>query len=114
MTGSTGFSAEQSLVILFRDGHKCALCGHRAQVANHRANRGHGGFLGANVMSNGSALCHECNGRIEADADAAELARVRGVKISKHVDPRTEPYFSPLFERYVYLDDDGGWSFDAP
>lgn len=108
---TTGFTPGQVRAIMHRDGDRCAMCGRRARVANHRANRGAGGYLAANVLSNGCALCSECNGRIEADADAATRARERGVKISKHDDPRTIPFLSPLFLVYVLLDDDGGFEF---
>lgn len=111
MSRPTGFTTEQVRTIMFRDGHKCAMCGRRAEVANHRANRGAGGFKAANTMANGCALCHQCNGRIESDADYAAEARRRGVKISKHDDPRTVRYLSPLYNVPVYLLDDGGLTF---
>jgi hypothetical protein len=111
----TGFTAEQTRAILNRDGDKCAMCGRRARTANHRANRGAGGFRAANVLSNGCALCHLCNGLIESDGPLAEIARARGVKISKWDDPRAVPYRSPLYDCDVLLDDLGGFVFaDGP
>lgn len=104
----SGFTPEQTRIILERDGHRCAMCGQRARVANHRANRGHGGHRGSNRIANGCALCHECNGLIEADADLAELARRRGVKLSRYDDPTLEPYLHPILNMVVLLDDEGG------
>jgi hypothetical protein len=111
----TGFTPQQTSTILFRDGDKCAMCGRRARTANHRANRGAGGFRAANVLSNGCALCHECNGLIESDGPLADRARDRGVKISKWSDPRAVPFLSPLWGCLVLLDDDGGFElYDGP
>lgn len=112
---STGFTPHQVQAILWRDGDKCGMCGRRARTANHRANRGAGGFRAGNVLSNGCALCHDCNGLIESDGPLAEIARERGVKISKWDDPRTIPYLSPLYGCLVLLDDEGGFEFsDLP
>lgn len=108
---STGFTPEQKATCLFRDGHKCSMCGQRATTANHRANRGAGGHRGSNGLANASAICHDCNGRIESDADYAELARARGVKLSRYEDPTAVPYLSPLYGIPVLLDDLGGFTF---
>lgn len=103
----TGFTPSDVQTILERDGHKCPLCGKRATTANHRANRGAGGFRGANVLSNGCAICDDCNGRIESDADLAQLARARGVKLSRYDDPAAVPYLHPILGMFVLLDDAG-------
>lgn len=100
---------EQKQIILFRDGNKCPICGKVAREVNHRANRGSGGFRAANTLANACAICWECNGLIESDADYAEKARERGVKISKHDDPREVEYFHPLLSMRVLLQDDGGY-----
>lgn len=111
---TTGFTPEQTTTILFRDGQKCAMCGHRASVANHRANRGHGGHRDSNRLSNGCALCATCNGLIESDPVQATIARLRGVKLSRYDDPTAEPYLSPLFGCEVWLDDVGGFTMEPP
>lgn len=98
---STGFTPEQKRIILERDGFLCCLCGRRAEVANHRAGRGAGGSKLANTLANGCALCHRCNGAIESDAELAQLARDRGVKLSRWDDPTECPYWSPLYRCMV-------------
>ncbi len=87
------------------------MCGAVAREANHRGNRGAGGSKRANTLANGCAICHECNGRIEADADYAEQARARGVKLSRYDDPTLVPFLSPLYGILVLLDDAGGFTF---
>ena len=104
---TTGFTPEQKLAVLMRDGYKCPMCGHVAREVNHRGNRGHGGFLGANTLDNGCAICHECNGLIESDAEFAAEARRRGVKISRYDVPDMVRFLSPLFGMWVYLTADG-------
>lgn len=111
---TTGFTPAEVAACLHRDGDKCAMCGRRATTANHRANRGAGGFRAANRLSNASASCHECNGLIESDGPLADVARERGVKISKWDDPTEIPYLSPLYNVPVLLDDDGGFTFAEP
>lgn len=101
-----GFTPEQTAAVLMRDGYKCAMCGERARVANHRSNRGSGGFKGGNTLANACALCHDCNGLIESDAEFAAEARRRGVKLSRYDDPTVIRYLSPLFGMWVYLHDD--------
>jgi len=108
---STGFAPQQVALVLDRDGHRCPICYHRAQTANHRANRGHGGHRASNRLANACAICHECNDAIERDGDAAELARDRGVKISRYDDPTDVDYWHPIYLMPVRLDDDGGFAF---
>lgn len=110
----TGFTREQAGIILWRDGELCCICGQRAQVANHRANRGMGGRRSANNLANGCALCHLCNDLIERDADAAALARERGVKLADGDDPTQVPYLSPLYLIPVWPRLDGDLTFDPP
>lgn len=107
----TGFTTEQVRAIMLRDGDKCAMCGHRAETANHRANRGAGGWKAGNTLPNGCAICHRCNGLIESDADYAAEAVRRGVKLRRGEDPTRVRYLSPLYGMYVYLQDDGGLDF---
>jgi hypothetical protein len=111
---TTGFTLEQTQTILFRDGFKCPMCGAVARTANHRANRGAGGHKASNRLSNGCAICHDCNGRLESDPDFADLGRLRGVKLSRYADPLLEAYLSPLYNVLVYLNDDGGFTFAPP
>lgn len=108
---TTGFTAEQVRIVLERDAHTCPICYHRAETANHRANRGHGGHRASNRLANACAICHRCNDAIERDPDAAELARSRGVKISRYDDPTAVDYLHPLYRMPVRLDDSGGLAF---
>lgn len=109
----TGFSFADKQAVLFRDGWVCGMgCGSRATVVNHRANRGSGGHRSSNRIANACALCAPCNDRIESDAIAARKARQLGVKISRHDDPETVPFYSQMFGTYVHLHDDG-MTFDV-
>jgi len=107
----TGFTPSQVALVLDRDGHRCPICGERAQTANHRANRGHGGHRASNRLANACAICHRCNDAIERDGDLAALARDRGVKISRYDDPTKAEYLHPIYGMRVRLDDTGGFAF---
>lgn len=109
----TGFTTAQIAAILNRDGHTCPMCYRQATTANHRAGRGAGGSRAANVLSNGCAICWECNGRIESDPEFAELARTRGVKCDRLsiTPPAQVEYLHPFYRMPVLLDDDGGFEF---
>lgn len=113
MPPTTGFTPEQKAIVLERDGHKCPMCGHRALEVNHRANRGAGGHKGSNRLSNACAICHDCNGLIESDPAQAELARERGVKLSRYDDPTVIPYLHPIFDMFVLLSDTGEFVFST-
>lgn len=97
------FTPEQVAAVLSRDLERCALepvstvCTKRATVANHRSNDGHGGRPGPASLANAVALCGPCNGAIESDAQLAELARSRGVKLTRAQDPARVPFLSPAF-----------------
>ena len=110
----TGFTERQKAIVLERDGQKCPICGQRAREVNHRANRGSGGFLAGNRLSNACVICWICNGLIESDPEFADLARSRGVKLSRYADPLAVPYLHPIYGVEVWLDDTGSFSFDAP
>ena len=93
-----------------RDGKECVWhgesCGTDVLVPQHRQG-GMGGSKKKHRLSNVLWLCALTNGLIEADADLAEEARVRGIKISLHADPTVIPVLYPDGKRY-YLDDFGG------
>lgn len=107
---NTGFPDDIRAAIFVRDAQICAICGKLADVINHRANRGSGGFQAANRPSNGSALCWACNDAIENDTPERRRAWVRGVKISRYDDAEATPYWSPLFQMFVFIHDD--WTMD--
>ncbi len=111
MSSTTGFTPEQKAIVLFRDFDTCPLCGKRAEQVNHRANRGSGGYLGANTLANACAICWKCNGLIESDPEWAELARVRGVKLSRYDDPHEVEYLHPFYRMRVLLLDSGDFVF---
>lgn len=110
----SGFSREQTRIILWRDGGKCCLCGQPAEVANHRLNRGMGGRPSLNILENGCALCWACNDLIERDADAAARARRLGVKLEEGQDPRAVPWLSPFYGIPVWSYPNGDLSFVNP
>ena len=97
------FTTEQNRHVLDRDLGRCVLvdvspvCTNVATVANHRSNDGHGGRPGVASLANACALCSACNGAIEADAELAQVARTRGVKLTRQQNPDHTPYYSPAF-----------------
>lgn len=109
----TGFSSQQRAAILYRELGACSMlgtskdCRGRAEVANHRAGRGMGGSAEANTLENGCPLCWVCNDLIERDPVLAEVARRRGVKVSRHVDPASVPIWSPYYGQWVVYRDGG-------
>lgn len=113
MTRQTGFGPEVTAAIIFRDLGRCVLagilpgCTVKATTANHRRNRQMGGARFRNGMSNGCAICDSCNDAIERDADAAEEARSRGVKLREGDDPATTRMWSVVFRQWVQPTDDG-------
>lgn len=109
-----GFTTEQRAVIIWRDGGRCCMCGGVATEANHRINRGMGGRRSLNVYANGCALCHDCNRRIEADADYRAIAIERGVKLLDGQDPAAEPWLSPFYRMHVWSLPNGDLTFVAP
>jgi len=93
-----------------RDGHECVwhgeTCGTDTLVPQHRQG-GMGGRRNKHRLSNLLWLCSLTNGLIEADAELAEEARRRGIKISLHADPCVIPVEYSDGEVW-WLDDAGG------
>ena len=94
-----------------RDGHRCAwhwegVCDPETLSPHHRANRGHGGRKSLHRLSNLVWLCSSMNGLIESDADAAQAARGRGIKISSFTEPSSMPILHAVHGS-VLLGDDG-------
>lgn len=91
-----------------RDGHHSAWTGNDDEtlVPQDRANRGMGGYKGNNVMSQFVWLESWINGLIESDADWADEARRRGIKISRYENPATIPITHAIHGRCI-LNDDG-------
>lgn len=91
-----------------RDGRRCLHCGTtEGLTVQHRANRGHGGSRSAESPANGIILCGLLNGRLESDPDAAELARLAGWKLSRHVDPAAWPVWDAVARVWWLLDHEG-------
>jgi hypothetical protein len=109
---TTGFGHQLIAAILLRDGAICGMygtnpnCRRHATTANHRLNRGAGGSKLRNGMSNGCAICDICNNAIEDDAELAEIARHRGVKLTEGDNPSLVPMWSTFFLMWVILHDD--------
>ena len=89
-----------------RDGDVCAWSGIETNtlVPHHRANRGAGGFKGADRLSNLVLVDSIANGRFESDLQ--EKARLLGFKISRYADPESIPLFHKVWG-WVLLKDDG-------
>ena len=95
---------------LERDLSSCYHCGRSGStlVPQHRIGRGMGGkHSKAELASNIITLCSEANGRLEFDAEFAELGRSYGWKLSSSQDPRAVPVFEAKTGLYWYLDDRG-------
>lgn len=89
-----------------RDGDVCAWSGVSTDtlVPHHRANRGAGGFKGADRLSNLVLVDSIANGRFESDLQ--ERAKILGFKISRYADPESIPMFHKVWG-WVLLKDDG-------
>ena len=89
-----------------RDGDVCAWSGIETEtlVPHHRANRGAGGFKGANRLSNLVLVDSIANGRFESDLQ--QRAKLLGFKISRYADPESIPLFHKV-HGWVLLKDDG-------
>lgn len=109
----SGFGPEIIAAALQREGGICAMSGalvrgvrlprHRAETANHRLNRGAGGSAAANTIDNACAICIDCNGLIESDADYATAARHRGVKLISGERPELVPLWCVFYGMWVQL-----------
>lgn len=91
-----------------RDGHVCVLQGRDTGrlVPQHRAG-GMGGRAGKHRASNVVWLDSLDNGAIEANGHLANVARVRGIKISQHADPERIPVYFAREAAWFRLADDG-------
>ena len=89
-----------------RDGDVCAWSGIETEtlVPHHRANRGAGGFKGADRLSNLVLVDSIANGRFESDLQ--QKAKLLGFKISRYADPESIPLFHKV-HGWVLLKDDG-------
>lgn len=98
---------------LDRDGAHCYRCGgDEGLVPQHRVNRGMGGRPSLDIPSNIITFCGECNGLIESNPEAADLARAHGWKL-RDVSPARLPSM-PVYDRFnqqwFFLDDNFGRS----
>ena len=89
-----------------RDGDVCAWSGVETEtlVPHHRANRGAGGFKGADRLSNLVLVDSIANGRFESDLQ--KRAQLLGFKISRYADPESIPLFHKV-HGWILLKDDG-------
>lgn len=89
-----------------RDGDVCAWSGIETEtlVPHHRANRGAGGFKGADRLSNLVLVDSIVNGRFESDLQ--HKAKLLGFKISRYSDPEAISLFHKV-HGWVLLKDDG-------
>lgn len=102
---TNGFTIEQVAAVLMRDGGMCMMTGAGScsnhLTANHRLNRKAGGSKLRNGMGNACAICDHHNDRIESDAEAAEVARERGVKLREGQDPEITPMWHPFYRQWT-------------
>lgn len=91
----------------FLDRDKCCLhCGtDTTLIPQHRIGRGMGGSKLRDTPSNIIVLCSWFNGLIEADADAAMLARRNGWKLNSWDSPKETPVFDNSLDKWFILDD---------
>jgi hypothetical protein len=99
-----------------RDGHVCAHTGYDTGhlVPNHRANRGMGGSKTANRLENLVWVDAQLNFLIEADAEWARLAKARGLKVPRHIDPARVPVFFAAEWQWFRLAGDDRFPIDGP
>lgn len=84
----------------------CIHCGDLERVSpHHRRNRGMGGSKLRNNPANIIVLCSWLNSLLESDAEAAEIARRVGWKLSAGQDPLTVAVFYPKNRSWYRLDD---------
>lgn len=88
-----------------RDGDVCAWSGVETDtlVPHHRANRGAGGFKGADRLSNLILVDSVANGRFESDLQGK--AKLLGFKISRYSDPEMIPLFHKVWGWVLFKDD---------
>lgn len=93
-----------------RDGKECAWhgvrCGEDTLVPQHRMG-GMGGSKTKHRLSNVIWLCSQMNGDIEDDAELAEEARERGIKVAFWDDTTMVPVVYSDGTVW-WLDDEGG------
>lgn len=105
--------------VIHRDGGYCVLrlpwCQIVATVADHRANRGHGGSRSLDGMSNLIGACGRCNGAKEdATGEVVEELIRSGHRVipdSTHQKTAVRALNQPVLYpdgRWYLLDDDGG------
>lgn len=94
---------------LDRDKNACVHCGvqNDTLVPQHRVGRQSGGSKLRNKASNIIVLCSAFNGLIEADADAAALARKHGIKLNSWQEPETTPVWYAAESAWFLLDNEG-------
>lgn len=108
--------AAQFAPILERDGYRCYHCGTtETLVPQHRLNRGMGGSKRLNLPSNLITLCSAFNGLVEADTEAAALAKAMGWKLTRGAvfaiggaDFTAIPVWDWASEQWFYLDNSFG------
>ena len=119
--GTVSLPKKTVAAVLTRDGGLCVLrldgCLGEATVADHRANRGHGGAKSGVLdrLSNLLAACGLCNGlKEDAEGDLRAVLEARGVRLrsdSTHAKTALRALVMPVEYpdgRRYYLDDLGG------
>ena len=88
-----------------RDGDVCAWSGVETDtlVPHHRANRGAGGFKGADRLSNLILVDSVANGRFESDLQGK--AKLLGFRISRYSGPEMVPLFHKVWGWVLFKDD---------
>lgn len=90
----------------------CVHCGAEdTLIVHHRINRQMGGAKGKNnprgMAANLLILCSAFNVLIEANADAAALARKHGIKLNTWQNPETTPVWYASESAWYLLDNLG-------
>lgn len=92
-------TAEERMIVLWRDGDRCLACGRRPPTLQHRKAKGMGGrgdkALALNC-ADAVALCNDCN--VNAEGSMQREAKRYGWKIGRNCSvPGTEvPYFDRM------------------
>lgn len=93
---------------LARDLHCPCGCSGKEDtfVPQHRAGRGMGGSKALDKPSNIIVMCSRMNGLIESDAGVAEVARMRGWKLSRWQEPERTAFYDASTYTWYLIDND--------
>lgn len=100
--------AAMRALVYERDGHRCYHCGTTEGLGlQHRVGRGMGGSKLLDIPSNLLTFCNAANADMEANAEAARIARQHGWKLHNYEVPYllVRPVYDRTTQEWFFLDD---------